>query len=79
MFAVICDVRALLKVLRYVCCLVCSLACRFDAATAAAVPFHPRFVKYVANFGVLRFMAWMEANSNQVSGCMHQRHLLQHS
>jgi hypothetical protein len=50
----------LLLVLLFVLC------CRFDAQTAAAVPFHPRFVKYVQNFGVLRFMGWMEANTNQV-------------
>jgi hypothetical protein len=45
---------------------VVCLLLRVDAQTAAAVPFHPRFVKYVQSFGVLRFMGWMEANTNQV-------------
>uniref|UniRef100_A0A383V938 EGF-like domain-containing protein n=1 Tax=Tetradesmus obliquus TaxID=3088 RepID=A0A383V938_TETOB len=45
----------------------------FDAATAAALPFHPRFVKYLQNYGVLRFMGWMEANTNQVPKTWEQR------
>lgn len=38
----------------------------FDAKRAAANPFHPRFVKLLEGFGVLRFMGWMEANTDAV-------------
>lgn len=38
----------------------------FDAKRAAANPFHPRFVRTLLDFGVLRFMAWQEANTDQL-------------
>ena len=34
----------------------------FDAATAEALPFHPRFLASLKQYGVLRFMEWMRAN-----------------
>jgi hypothetical protein len=38
----------------------------FDAKRAAANPFHPRFVRTLLHFGALRFMAWQEANTEQL-------------
>lgn len=34
----------------------------FEAATAEALPFHPRFVSSLKKYGVLRFMNWMKSN-----------------
>lgn len=47
-------------------CAVQVLMPGFDAKRAAANPFHPRFVKLLEGFGVLRFMGWMEANTDAV-------------
>jgi hypothetical protein len=50
----------------------------FDELTEAAMPFHPRFLTWLKDFGVLRFMEWMATNQAVLPKTWEERPTIAH-